>query len=285
MGVQINSAGTWKNVGQAWVKMAGVWSQVQSMYARQSGTWVDVTPKITLLINANTVNYSIKTAALATGWDGVTPVRVEVTVAAGVLVYSNDTSIAAMRTDTGWPAGSKVTIINNGVIVGMGGKGGNGMSGAAPQTGYPGGPALSISVATFLYNYGTIAGGGGGGAGGAQFTQTVSGGIDGTPTTTTYGGGGGSGGRTGLVNSLGGAGGSGNYYGYAGYQGTYSAAGIAQVDGQANNSLHPDGGAGGNWGQPGGNSNVAGGAAGKWVVGLANLTISANTGSLLGPTA
>jgi hypothetical protein len=96
-----------------------------------------------------------------------------VTIASGVHVYSLDNQVPALTTGSGWPVGSKLTLVNNGEVMAQGGAKGNGGT-SAHHNGYngeAGGHALEISDAnlaliidnTFGYIY---AGGGGGGGGG-----------------------------------------------------------------------------------------------------------------------
>jgi len=92
-----------------------------------------------------------------------------VQINSGVIVGSNDISIPAFTTGN-LPAGSTVTIINNGRIQGRGGFGGIGATGYAERGGFGenGGNALELIVDTTINNLNQIwSGGGGGGAGGA----------------------------------------------------------------------------------------------------------------------
>jgi hypothetical protein len=126
-------------------------------------------------IAVNTTNYNLKTAAIAAGWDQVRPLAATVTINAGVYVYSTSTGSYAFDTGATFPTGTTLALINNGIILGMGGVGGanayvlnsppygivNGTSGGV------GGPALRAQYAISITNNGSIAGGGGGGGGGA----------------------------------------------------------------------------------------------------------------------
>lgn len=129
-------------------------------------------------ISANTTNYDIRAAAIADGWDGVLPLTANVVINAGVYVYSTSTSNPALTSNTSgsFPAGTTLKLVNNGVIVGMGGAGGNGgnataqsasvMSASAGTNAGAGGTAIDIDAAIDIWNNGTISGGGGGGGGG-----------------------------------------------------------------------------------------------------------------------
>ena len=243
-----------------------------------------------LTISSDRTNFNLSSAALAAGWDGVIPLNATVTVNSGVYVGSSSVSNAAFTIGS-LPANSVVTINNNGYIVGVGGAGGNGYSGSQGSDGGPGGNALSVSYATTIYNYGTIAGGGGGGAGGGGFQRVVN--------DYTISGGAGGGGQ-------GYQGGSAGYY-YPLY--TLSNGSFSQVYGNAGTktaagagisgeyppngtySISGNGGNGGTLGQPGVNGAPAtgvgvktggnGGAAGKCAVGNSYINWQVN-GTRLG---
>jgi len=231
-------------------------------------------------ITSNQTNANLRTLALNAGWDGSS--AVEATINSGVIITGNTAgnSTAAMTIDGSWPGG--VTIINNGVIVGRGGNGGDGGKvtgspsfGFTAYDGSPGntgGRALLVTSSVSINNAGTIAGGGGGGGGGAAYYA--------------YSGGGGGGGRSSLSNSSGGGGGEGVYDGQPGGGGTFSSAGSGGASGGGSAS---SGGAGGNWGSSGANggnspsrAGGAGGAAGQAANGNSNITWIA-TGTRLGP--
>ena len=118
----------------------------------------------TAVITSNTLNYNIKDAAIAAGWSGLSPLLANITVNAGVYVYSNTTSIAAMLTGTDIPVGSTINIVNNGFIMGRGGAGGGTAIGTnAVVSTMAGGPAMEINAPVNITNNSYIAGGGGGG--------------------------------------------------------------------------------------------------------------------------
>ena len=121
------------------------------------------------------------------------------------------------------PAESTLTIVNNGWVVGAGGRGGNAPQYVDDQSesrkGSPGGTALDLQSNTFIQNLGTIGGGGGGGGGGAGWwAEGGAGSVVGqpgsnnagsaaSPGTLTTGGAGGSSGATGGNSGPGGKGG------------------------------------------------------------------------------
>ncbi len=90
-------------------------------------------------INTNTTNFSLKTAITALGWNGSSPINVNVYIASGVTIGS--TSTTAAFTVESFPSGSVINIINNGTIAGY--------SLSASGTA---GPALSIASPVNLIN-------------------------------------------------------------------------------------------------------------------------------------
>ena len=74
-------------------------------------------------ISANTANYNLRAAAVAAGWNQIAPLNATVTINAGVYVYSTNTGTYAFDTGSTFPTGSTLALINNGTILGMGGRG------------------------------------------------------------------------------------------------------------------------------------------------------------------
>jgi hypothetical protein len=132
-------------------------------------------------ISSSVQQGDLRTLALAAGWNGSS--MLTATIGSGVYLWSDSTSIAGLTISGSFPGG--VALVNNGYIMGKGGKGGIPTAG-----GTNGGPGLSVagvSVAiTSSAGYiggggggggtGTMEGGGGGGAGG---------GIGGQPTVAS----------------------------------------------------------------------------------------------------
>lgn len=239
-----------------------------------------------LTISSNTQNYNAHSAALAAGWDGVTPIDLTITINPGVVVGSVSTSAYAFDTGSEYPTGSSVTIVNNGYIVGTGGAGGTGgarlnfqCSGTA---GGIGGPALHVGHNISLTNNGIIGGGGGGGGGGAAKCTGI------TKGNTSGGGGGGGAG------SQSGAGGWSSYPYALGSSGTLTTGGAGGGVQYSCNTTGA-GGTGGNlgsYGNSGGNSKSntcvlnaygsPGGAAGTGVtVDASRCIVSAGSGSIV----
>jgi hypothetical protein len=181
-------------------------------------------------ISSNTSNFDMRASAISLGWNGVSPLNFTVTINSGVIVYSTSTGSYAFYISPSFPAGSKLTLNNNGTIIGAGGAGGAGGVGygVAGYAGGAGGPALyagySVSISNSIIYGG---GGGGGGGGGSQwfdsqntksFVQTAGGaggngaGVNGSASATGGSAGGtnaGAGGNGGAVGSSGAAGGTG----------------------------------------------------------------------------
>jgi hypothetical protein len=186
-------------------------------------------------INSNQQQLNLRTWALANGWNGTT--GIQVTVASGVYIWSDNTSIAGLTIDGSWPGG--ITLVNNGFIIGKGGNGGSAGVFNDPYTlvgttsATSGGPAISLGTNVIINNNSYIAGGGGGGARGAAVVGQVNGSS----------GGGGAGGGTG---------------GTSGTRYTPSAGGAGGAIGQrgANAGGSGGGGAGGGAGGGGGGRNA-----------------------------
>ena len=203
-------------------------------------------------------NYStpqnLATLATAAGWDG----NDYLVVTNSAIISSNTTSTAALTINGSFPNG--VLLINNGTIVGMGGRGGW----AGSNNAEAGGNAILVSSAVSINNAsGTIAGGGGGGSSSPSF------GWCGTVLTTAGGAG-----ASGLTQSLGGASNgvrTGDGYPSSWSGSFYSIPGGGKQDGACGVANAPSG-AGGSWGGAGANSGWAGGAAGKALTGNSYVT-------------
>ena len=190
-------------------------------------------------LTGNVSNFDLYSFLVNLGWNTFS--KVQVTIPAGIYVWSNSTSIAALSINN-FPR--EVTIVNSGFIMGQGGNGGN-ASRDGNYNGLPGGPAILMDSAVNLIIQnqpgGYIGGGGGGGA-----------------SSPWSGGGGGAGGGVGGSGSdygddrnvrLGGAGGS------IGAAGATAAGGLPGVGGSA-------GGGGGGYREEKGADVVGGGGGG-----------------------
>ena len=240
-------------------------------------------------ISANTTSYNLRSAAIAAGWNQVSPLTANVSIANGVIVGASSTSAYAFDTGTGFPAGTtlRLNIGSGAYVVGAGGGGGPGASPGGPGSGSPGavgGPALRAQSAITIANSGTIGSGGGGGGGGAS-----AGSGNNAEGFNAWAGGGGGGGGAGY-NAGAGAGASGQVYaGGGGAAGSLTAGGSGGSGGNTSDfSGQPigyggAGGGGGALGNTGASSGASGGAAGMAVTGSLNITWSP-MGTILGPT-
>lgn len=198
-------------------------------------------------ITSDTTNYNLRSAAVSAGWNQTDPLIATVTINSGVVVSSDSTTTPAFDTGSGFPAGTQLTLINNGYVCGMGGAGGS------YGAGKPGGAALAAQFSLNVTNNQILAGGGGGGGSGQLR--------------------GGGGGRTGRFNSEGGY--SANW---PGDPGTFNSGGVPgyggspATTGPGYDSLY--GGGGGGWGAHGGSgeANYWGGAGGSSVTGNSYIT-------------
>lgn len=247
-------------------------------------------------ITTSQLQLNLATWATSQGWNGIFPAVI--TINAGVYIWSDSTAIAALTTGV-FPRG--LTIINNGYIMGKGGRGGLGNSGP-PSSGLSGGPAISLLTSATINMAGTTSyigggggggggnswGGGGGGAGGGQggssyYSGTQIGGAggaigqsgaNGTSRWSEYnqqgiGGSAGGGGGTGKDISKGtdnctsGGGGGRIFPGTATTSPGGDGGGPGQTGGAGGTGSNRAGGGGGGWGAAGGSAVYSGGAAGK----------------------
>jgi hypothetical protein len=174
--------------------------------------WTNLASDFLFSILNNTTDVNVRQLAINAGWNQSD--KVIATIGSGVIISGSSDATPALVIDGSWPSG--IELINNGIIQGCGGKGGNGGStdpeggtdgtGSASQgtAGSNGGTALSASVAVIITNNGSIRGGGGGGGGGGsifgyepRFNNSTRGDY-----TLTVSGGGGGGGKSGNINSL-----------------------------------------------------------------------------------
>ena len=119
--------------------------------------------QFTHTITSHLQELNLQTYLQAQGWDGTS--KVEVTVATGIYIWSDNTSIPALDMGGAFPGG--LTLVNRGFIMGKGGDGGYQLtdrtSYVAPTSG---GPAIALTGPITINNStGYIGGGGGGGAG------------------------------------------------------------------------------------------------------------------------
>lgn len=225
---------------------------------------------VALAITSNTYNYDVYTNRSPAYVAGSTDITV--TVNPGVTVGSTSTGSYALSVPSSFNPADIITIVNNGVIQGMGGNGATGGYGGNGGTGSGGGNAIYVNRPTIITNNGTIAGGGGGGGGGGAATS---------PKGGNAASGGGGGGGSGFNGGSGGPAGSpgGGAVGGSGGNGTSPAGGGGGPGATGSQGLTSGaGGSGGGRGAAGSNggpapsSNTAtyggsGGAAGRYITG------------------
>lgn len=245
LNTKVKVSGAWTDA-KPHVKVGGSWTKVKKGYSKVSGTW------------ENTYEYeSVYTFSSGTHTDVDLDTisldkyhNVKVVVPSDAILVASSTSGYALKTGTTYV---KLTLENNGKILGRGGDGGNAGYGysynqiAQPTDGTDGGIAIHVETPVTIDNNGTISGGGGGGGGGAGAVHVG----------TAYSGGGGGGG--GYPLGSGGNGGSTTYSGTNGADGTISSFGTGGTGGF-------DGTVGGGSGGSGGTYGVSG-ADGSHIVG------------------
>jgi hypothetical protein len=234
LSTKVKVSGAWTDA-KPHVKVSGSWIKVKKGYSKVSDTW------------ENTYEYeSVYTFSSGTHTDVDLDTlsldkyhNVKVVIPSDAVLVASTTSTYALKTGTTY---TKLTIENNGKILGRGGNGGNAGFGysyneiAQPTAATNGGIAIHVEAPITIDNNGTINGGGGGGGGGAGAVHVG----------TAYVGGGGGGG--GYPLGSGGNGGSTTHSGTNGNAGTISSFGT--------------GGTGGNDGTVGGGSGGSGGTHG-----------------------
>ena len=184
-------------------------------------------------ISSSRSTYNVYSAAIAVGWNGVTPLNVDLTINSGVTVSGTGNGTSAAIVLNNLPRNSRITINNSGTVVGSAGAAGYNTTNSG-AFGYPGNPT-SVSGITFAngysgagyptgpgaggstpgYNYfsgGTSGNAGPGSAGGTALylASNVYLVLNNSATGLFTGGGGGAGGQAGN-NSGGGSGANGGY--------------------------------------------------------------------------
>jgi len=193
------------------IKSTGTrWIATDEVHVNDSGTWRKVFPDgftYNLTVSANTADFNLRNAMVASGWNRTDAVQATITVPATYSFYATTTANSGFMCNPALPVGSTVTLNLNGEIWGKGGAGGGSTPGANPSTASPGSPGgTGLYVRTpgtsptteFILNKGPtsrIAGGGGGGAGITHYSLTFFAPPKaGGPRTGNYSGAGGGGG-------------------------------------------------------------------------------------------
>lgn len=196
------AATTSKNLGDADMRtLSGIATgaiDMASFYGKTRRVVINYT------VASNVADGNMRNAAIAAGWDQVTPI--DLTVTNNANLYASSTGVYALLSGT-FPALSIVKLVNNGGILGCGGAGGGGGQGAwlsanLGAAGAAAGPGFCAQQAVTVTNNAWIASGGGGGGGGGSGLQLYN------PYWGDPAGGGGGGGRG---NGAGGAGNSSVY--------------------------------------------------------------------------
>lgn len=126
-----------------------------------------------LVFAANESDVNLATKASALGWNGVSPVTINVTINAGVVLSASNTTGYGLD-ETGLVIGSVVNITNNGKINGAGGAGGaGGFNAGDGSPGSIGGNAFRATVTTNFNNASGEVNAGSGGNGGSAATRTA----------------------------------------------------------------------------------------------------------------
>jgi hypothetical protein len=132
--------------------------------------------------SANAINQTVNVSLLPGYKVGLTDITIVVN--ANITISTNG-GIPAALVITGVAAGDRVTLINNGIIWGMGGNAAYAFSSTLRREATAGMPAISLGSNITIANYGIIAGGGGGGGGWYYNGVLLGGGGGGTATAQT----------------------------------------------------------------------------------------------------
>lgn len=183
MPVYIRQGSGWSKLKELNVRQGSGWARVSRAYIRQGAGWSLVFRRafeVNHLITSTTYDFKLRDFLISQGWDEATPVNVTITVVGGIYLAATSTSEYAFDTQSGYPEGSSLTLINNGFIAGRGGAGGAGSTAQSRPPpggdGQNGGVALRAQHAITIRNFGTVAGGGGGGGGGGGSYSSIGGG-------------------------------------------------------------------------------------------------------------
>jgi hypothetical protein len=112
-------------------------------------------------ISTNQQELNLRTWALANGWNGTSAATI--TIGSNVYIWSDNIATPGLTINGSWPAG--ITVINNGFVMGKGGKGASGNQLNQTTAATAGGNAISLGVNVSITNNSYIGGGGGGGGG------------------------------------------------------------------------------------------------------------------------
>ena len=124
-----------------WDSNVSAWSESAQVAIYANGNWQTVH-------NTAVINSDITNADLYTIMGSPTvPLNVKITINPGVTIMSVNANVASFNV-SGFPAGSRIYLIINGVI-----------QGATGNAGFPGGNAITTTTSMLIDNNGIIAGG------------------------------------------------------------------------------------------------------------------------------
>lgn len=167
MTIHYKADGTnWLNISQPWYALGpGSWVALKRVLYKIDGSqWKEVWPSFKLLSIDSPVNGINLFAAFGYPTQPATYIVVNNTTVGGRPQPEGD---YAMVTGV-FPAGSTLTIFNNGHIRGRGGDGASYQKSTLYNDSTPGGHALLLQMPTGIFNGGTIWGGGGGAGAGSE---------------------------------------------------------------------------------------------------------------------
>ena len=237
------------------------------MRLRRTAYFVAAAVVVNLSYASNAGAVNLRNAAISQGWDGLTPVTINVTVTSTGVLQSFGASTAYALDSGTLPVGSSVwlTVAGGQIWGGAGYAGtagiGTGSSLTNGGNGGNGGNAIRTTCPMFINSTGVIAGGGGGGGGGGGARAD---GVGGNPMAFASGGAGGIGQSYNTPVAGGGAGYTSNPSGGAlATSGAGGGGGYAGLDGGAG----ANGSIGGNNSGGGATAGGLGGLGGKAIVG------------------
>jgi hypothetical protein len=169
MSIYVNNGGVWTLTKEVWVNNNGSWVEPSEVYVNNNGSWTLSHKVIYIAANATNVNLH------AVAGSPSSAVRLKVIINPGVIISASNANTPALNI-AGFNSNSEILLINNGSIIGAGGKGATGSKYGAGfvDSAQQGGTAVNCTNRVTIQNNGYIAGGGGGGGQGGWGTYRVS---------------------------------------------------------------------------------------------------------------
>jgi len=149
----VNNGTSWISVKQPYVNNAGTFTPAKAVYVHNGTLWTQVFYRFVDTIASNVTSYNLRTAAMASGWDGKSKLNASVTINSGVTVSGTGNNNSAAFVLSNISSLSLVNIINNGTIVGSGGAKGTVAAGGLTAQSYPGNYVGSFVTPTFANGY------------------------------------------------------------------------------------------------------------------------------------